>query len=85
MEAALEFYKQHVWRNFGIICGMLVALIAVCVFAIERIPAAGSNRAVLLYKRGGGGRYIRSQKEEGENEKDGPKQVKNDEVHAANT
>ena len=27
---------------------------------IERLPAAGSNKEVLLYKRGGGGKYIKA-------------------------
>ena len=71
-----------------------IFFIGMSAFAIERIPAAGSTKATLLYKRGGGGRYIRQQKEEnekaktggsGNNEGENGNAVKNDEVHAENT
>lgn len=79
MNTALSFYRSHVWRNFGIILAIGLFFVGLSVLAIERIPAAGSNRAVLLYKRGGGGRYIRKQKGDDE------KEVNNEDVHAANT
>jgi hypothetical protein len=37
---------------------------------IERLPAAGSNQAVLLYKRGGGGKFIRAANKQGTEPRD---------------
>ncbi|ORY27081.1 ABC transporter [Naematelia encephala] len=62
LNEALRFHHSHVWRNFGIVVAVWVFFLALCMIQIERLPAAGSNRAVLLYKRGGGGKYIRAAK-----------------------
>jgi ABC-type multidrug transport system ATPase subunit len=63
---ALEFYKSHVWRNFGIVIALWIFCLVMGAIAIERLPAAGSNKAVLLYRRGGGGRFIRAAAAENE-------------------
>lgn len=67
---ALEFYKTHVWRNFGIVVALWLFCLALCMITIERLPAAGSNQAVLLYKRGGGGKFIRASNQQGNEPKD---------------
>ena len=67
---ALEFYKSHVWRNFGIVIALWLFCLLICVIVIERLPAAGSNKAVLLYKRGGGGKFIRASNQNGNEPKD---------------
>lgn len=67
---ALDFYKSHVWRNFGIVLSLWVFFLALCMFVIERLPAAGSNRAILLFKRGGGGRFIQTANKRGTGPRD---------------
>ncbi|WWC95636.1 hypothetical protein V866_002501 [Kwoniella sp. B9012] len=72
---ALRFYKNHVWRNFGIITAMWIFFLALCAIMIELLPAAGTTKSMLLYKRGGGGRFIREAKKNGsspKDEEDGP-------------
>lgn len=97
---ALEFYKPHVWRNFGIVMALWIFFLCLCAWTIERLPAAGSNKAILLYKRGGGGKYIRNvnkNSDQGKDEEEGaartqpaekPGQASDDsskDVYAANT
>lgn len=75
MESALNFYKSHVWRNFGILIAFWVFFLGFCALMIEMIPAAGSTKSVLLYKPGGGGKYIRNAQKNGaspRDEEDGP-------------
>jgi len=68
---ALHFYVSHVWRNYGIILVLAIFFLALCMIATERQPAAGSNRTVLLYKRGGGGKFIRQANKNGTQPRDG--------------
>ncbi|WWC57723.1 uncharacterized protein I303_100257 [Kwoniella dejecticola CBS 10117] len=67
---ALDMYKSHVWRNFGIVVALWLFFLALAMFTIERLPAAGSNKAILLYKRGGGGKFIRASNQNGNAPKD---------------
>ena len=67
---ALGFYQSHRWRNFGIIIGLWLAFLVLCCILIERLPAAGSNQAILLYKRGGGGKFIRASNQNGDEPRD---------------
>jgi ATP-binding cassette subfamily G (WHITE) protein 2 (SNQ2) len=67
---ALHFYQSHVWRNFGIVVAIWFFFLFLCCVTIERLPAAGSNKAILLYKRGGGGKFIRASAQNGNEPKD---------------
>ncbi|KAK4056102.1 hypothetical protein OIO90_002833 [Microbotryomycetes sp. JL221] len=60
LETALRLSYAHIWRNLGIIIGLWLACLAACMYAAERIPAAGSTKAFLVYKRGGGRRFIKA-------------------------
>ncbi|KAL1411469.1 hypothetical protein Q8F55_002425 [Vanrija albida] len=55
LRLVLEFSTSHVGRNFGIIIVLWIASIALGMWFLERLPAAGSSKAVTVYKRGGGG------------------------------
>ena len=67
---ALKFFHSHIWRNFGIVVAIWIFFLAMCMVTIERLPAAGSNKAILLYKRGGGGKFIRAANERGTSPRD---------------
>lgn len=67
---AFAFYQSHVWRNYGIIVALGIGFLTLCCIQTERLPAANSNRAVLLYKRGGGGKYIKQVNKNGTDPRD---------------
>lgn len=67
---ALNFYQSHMWRNFGIVVALWLFFVALLLISIERLPAAGSNKAILLYKRGGGGKFIRASAKNGNGPRD---------------
>lgn len=62
---ALHFYGAHRWRNFGIIIALWVGFLAMGMFFLERLPAAGSTQGVTLYKRGGGGAFVAAAEKNG--------------------
>ncbi|WWD19932.1 hypothetical protein CI109_104404 [Kwoniella shandongensis] len=70
LDQALNFTQGHMWRNFGAVVALLVGFITLLLLSIERLPAAGSNKAILLYKRGGGGKFIRATAKNGNGPKD---------------
>lgn len=51
LDAALDFHKAHVWRNWGIVMAWWVTYIILGCIAIESIPAAGMTKGVTLFKR----------------------------------
>jgi hypothetical protein len=58
------------WRNLGIVLALWFTFITLLCISIERSPAAGSNQAILLYQRGGGGKFIRASAQSGNAPKD---------------
>jgi ATP-binding cassette subfamily G (WHITE) protein 2 (SNQ2) len=70
MNTALNFYHSHIWRNFGFVVAFWFLFMLLCAIAIERLPAAGSNKATLLYKPGGGGKFIKQANKNGQEPKD---------------
>jgi len=70
LDVALRFYQSHMWRNLGIILALWIFFVVLLMINIERLPAAGSNKAVLLYKRGGGGKFIRNSAKGGEGDEE---------------
>ncbi|WVQ75759.1 ABC transporter G family member 14 [Cryptococcus sp. DSM 104548] len=70
LNSALNFGKVHVWRNFGTLIAFWVFFLVLCAHAIEKIPAAASTKSVLLYKPGGGGKYIRQAQQKGRASRD---------------
>ncbi|KAK4049723.1 hypothetical protein OIV83_003998 [Microbotryomycetes sp. JL201] len=75
LDLALNLGFKHAWRNFGIVVGLWLAFVVAAMYAAERIPAAGSTKGFLLYKRGGGKRFIeqtKAQSERGASASNGP-------------
>lgn len=68
--AALEMYRSHIWRNFGFVVAFWFLFMLLAAITLERIPAAGSNKATLLYKPGGGGKFIKKANQNGSTPKD---------------
>ncbi|KAG9016077.1 hypothetical protein FRB93_011551 [Tulasnella sp. JGI-2019a] len=58
LSIALRLYRSHLWRNFGILVAFWIFFVAMCMVGTERLKAAGSTKNFLLYKRGGGDKYI---------------------------
>ncbi|KAG8863780.1 hypothetical protein FRB96_007617 [Tulasnella sp. 330] len=58
LATALNLHHSHLWRNFGIIVAMWIFFVGLCMVGTERQKAAGSTQNYLLYKRGGGDKYI---------------------------
>ena len=59
------------WRNFGIVLALWALFLGLLFVSIERLPAAGSDKTILLYKRGSGGKFVRAQAKKG-NERTDP-------------
>jgi len=49
---AFSFRPTHIWRNFGILIGWLVAFTICTAIAMERANAHSSSKSSLLFKRG---------------------------------
>ncbi|CAK9785424.1 ABC transporter [Cutaneotrichosporon oleaginosum] len=62
---ALEFFTSHRWRNFGIMIALWFGFLVLGMIFLERLPAAGSTQGVTLYKRGGGGAFIKAAEKNG--------------------
>lgn len=54
---------QHIWRNLGIIFGLWINSAFLGMLALTILPSAGDSKKITLFKRGGGGRYMKMQLE----------------------
>lgn len=70
LDVALRLYQSHTWRNFGIIVALWITFVVLTMVLTERLPAAGSTKAYLYYKRGGGGKFIKSSAQNGNQPRD---------------
>ncbi|EEH39177.2 ABC transporter CDR4 [Paracoccidioides lutzii Pb01] len=52
LNSSYEYYAENLWRNFGIICAILVFFFFVCIIASELVVAKPSKGEVLVYPRG---------------------------------
>ncbi|KAL6712243.1 ATP-binding cassette transporter snq2 [Coniothyrium glycines] len=52
IDAAYGYSRSHLWRNFGIICGMFLFFVALTAFGMEIQKPNKGGGAVTIYKRG---------------------------------
>ncbi|KAK7047753.1 Multidrug resistance protein [Paramarasmius palmivorus] len=52
LAASFDYYRSHLWRNFGIVIVFIVFFCGTYLFATEYISAAKSKGEVLVYKQG---------------------------------
>jgi ATP-binding cassette subfamily G (WHITE) protein 2 (SNQ2) len=52
ISAAYQYSRSHLWRNFGIICGMFLFFVALTAFGMEIQKPNKGGGAVTIYKRG---------------------------------
>ncbi|KAK5688623.1 hypothetical protein LTS10_000601 [Elasticomyces elasticus] len=60
------YYYSHVWRNFGILLGFLVAFLAVYFVATELNSSTTSTAEVLVFRRGHVPKYLQDNKKDEE-------------------
>lgn len=63
IETNYEYYYSHVWRNFGILIGFLIAFMLLYFVAIELNSATTSTAEVLVFQRG----HVPSYLQDGDN------------------
>ncbi|KAL0942888.1 multidrug resistance protein cdr1 [Colletotrichum truncatum] len=52
MNAHFEYYKSHIWRNFGILIGFIIFFVVIYLLAAEFITTDRSKGEVLLFRKG---------------------------------
>ncbi|KAK4183910.1 ABC transporter CDR4 [Podospora australis] len=52
LEIQYGFARSHLWRNFGILLGMMIFFCTVHLVAVEYIPAQRSKGDILVFRRG---------------------------------
>ncbi|EUC35187.1 hypothetical protein COCCADRAFT_3579 [Bipolaris zeicola 26-R-13] len=52
INSAFDYYVKNKWRNFGILCALMVALMMVYLVATEYITSKKSKGEVLVFRRG---------------------------------
>ena len=51
INTALQYYYSHLGRNIGIILALWIFLVALTIFGVERLKAAGAQKSYLLFQR----------------------------------
>lgn len=52
INTTFRYYKEHLWRNFGILCGFFVAFLIAYIVSSEYIRAQPSKGEILVFPRG---------------------------------
>ncbi|KAJ5818921.1 hypothetical protein N7474_004512 [Penicillium riverlandense] len=52
INTSFQYYKQHLWRNYGIICAFFVFFLAAYIICSELVRAKPSKGEVLVFPRG---------------------------------
>lgn len=72
INSSFRYYRSHLWRNFGILIAMTIALCALYLVASEYISAQKSKGEVLLFRRGQVPDIVSSANDEEGNDDDRP-------------
>ncbi|KAJ5781341.1 hypothetical protein N7457_006501 [Penicillium paradoxum] len=52
LNTTFEYYRSHLWRNFGILCAFFVGFLVMYIFSSELIRAKPSKGEILVFPRG---------------------------------
>ncbi|KAJ5453971.1 ABC multidrug transporter A-2 [Penicillium daleae] len=68
INTTFHYYKEHLWRNFGILCGFFFAFLIAYIISSEYIRAAPSKGEILVFPRGKIPAYAKKTRQENDPE-----------------